>query len=333
MQKPCFCVVCKNEILAHHISDVFIHCLSDKVVMEDHKLDVFCAVIEYESFSRAAEAKFLTQSAISHLIKGLETDLGTQLIYRHTRAIKPTPAGLVFYKRAKKILSGYKRLTEDIHELLHQVKGHLHIGADATAANYLLPQLIYQFKIAYHEVTIHVWIIDQGKMVPELNNAAIDFAITLEKLPEKIFFEEELVEDEMVLIGPENNPLAGKDRILPMELCTHPFVLVAPRGDRPGLADNFFYNIGIDPKSLNIVMVTDSQNLAIKMVKYGIGLSVVSKWAVFKDVREGAVIILNASQDNILRKFNMIRLEKIPITAAAREFLKFTKNYSFFVPF
>jgi LysR family transcriptional regulator, transcriptional activator of the cysJI operon len=170
-------------------------------------------------------------------------------------------------------------------------------------------------------------------MVPELNNAGIDFAITLEKLPEKNFFEEELVEDEMVLIGPENHPLAGKDRILPMELRTHPFVLVAPRGDRPGFADNFFYDIGIDPKSLNIVMVTDSQNLAIKMVKYGIGLSVVSKWAVFKDVREGAVIILNASQDNILRKFNMIRLEKIPITAAARAFLKFTRNYSFFVPF
>jgi DNA-binding transcriptional LysR family regulator len=301
--------------------------------MEDHKLEVFCAVIEYESFSRAAAAKFLTQSAISHLIKGLEKDLGTLLIYRHTRAIKPTPAGVVFYKRAKKILYGYKRLTEDIHELLHQVKGPLHIGADATAANFLLPQLIYQFKVAYHEVIIHVSVKDPEKMLCELNNAEIDFAITPEKLSEKYGFEEELVEDEMVLIGPENHPLAGRDRVLPMQLCSHPFVLVASKSDRPGFADNFFHNIGIDPRSLNIVMITESQNLAIKMVKYGIGLSVVSKWAVFRDVREGAVIILNASQKNILRKFKMIRLEKIPITAAARVFLQFTKNYSFFVPF
>jgi DNA-binding transcriptional LysR family regulator len=108
---------------------------------------------------------------------------------------------------------------------------------------------------------------------------------------------------------------------------------VGSGSDRPGFADTFFHNIGIDPRSLNIVMITESQNLAIKMVKYGIGLSVVSKWAVFRDVQEGAVIILNASQKNILRKFKMIRLEKIPITAAARAFLKFTKNYSFFVPF
>jgi hypothetical protein len=60
---------------------------------------------------------------------------------------------------------------------------------------------------------------------------------------------------------------------------------------------------------------------------------VVSKWAVFREVREGAVIILNASQEKILRKFKMIRLEKIPITAAAKAFLQFTRNYSFFVPF
>jgi LysR family transcriptional regulator, transcriptional activator of the cysJI operon len=134
----------------------------------------------------------------------------------------------------------------------------------------------------------------------------------------------------MVLIGPENHPLAGRAQVLPMELSRYPFVLVASRSERPGFADTFFHNIGIDPKSLNIVMITESQNLAIKMVKYGIGLSVVSKWAVFRDVREGAVIILNASQENILRKFKMIRLEKIPITAAARAFLKFTRKLFIF---
>ena len=301
--------------------------------MEDHKLQVFIAVIEHESFSRAAKAKFLTQSAISHLIKGLEKDLGTPLLYRHTRTVKPTRAGAVFYRHAKKILSDYKRLTEDIHELLHQVKGPLHIGSDAITAVYLLPQLIYQFKLVYNEVIIQVSIKNPEKMVQDLNNAEIDFAVTLETLPEKYCFEEELIKDEIVLIGPENHPLAGRAQVLPGELSRYPFVLAASSSERPGFADTFFHNIGIDPKSLNVVMMTDSQNLAIKMVKYGIGLSVVSKWAVFREVREGAVIILNASQENILRKFKMIRLDKIPITAAARIFLEFTKNYSSFVPF
>jgi LysR family transcriptional regulator, transcriptional activator of the cysJI operon len=301
--------------------------------MEDHKLQIFCAVIENESFSKAAEAKFLTQSAISHLIKGLEKNLGTTLLYRHTHAVKPTPAGEVFYRHAKKILSGYKRLSEDIYELLHKVKGPLHIGADFTTAVYLLPQLIYQFNLMYNEVIFQVSIKNPEEMVRELDSGEIDFAITVETLPERFRFEEKLVEDEMVLIGPENHPLADRGRILPMELSLYPFVLVGSSTEKPGFADTLFHNIGIAPKSLKIVMITESQNLAIKMVKYGIGLSVVSKWAVFRDVREGAVIMLNASQDKILRKFKMIRLEKIPITAAAKAFLQFTRNYSFFVPF
>jgi LysR family transcriptional regulator, transcriptional activator of the cysJI operon len=301
--------------------------------MEDHKLQIFCAVIENESFSKAAEAKCLTQSAISHLVKGLEKNLGTTLIYRHTHAVKPTPAGEVFYRHAKKILSGYKRLSEDIYELLHKVKGPLHIGADFTTAVYLLPQLIYQFNLIYNEVIFQVSIKNPEEMVRELDSAEIDFAITVETLPERFRFEENLVEDEMVLIGPENHPFAGRTRILSIEISRFPFVLVGSSTEKPGFADTFFHKIGIDPKSLKIVMITESQNLAIKMVKYGIGLSVVSKWAVFRDVREGAVIILNASQDKILRKFKMIRLEKIPITAAAKAFLQFTRNYSFFVPF
>ena len=301
--------------------------------MEDHKLEVFCAVIEYESFSKAAKAKFLTQSAISHLIKGIEKDLGTVLLHRHSRTVKPTPAGMIFYKHAQQILSGYKRLTEDIHELLHKVKGLLHIGADAIASVYLLPQLIYQFKLIYEDVIIQVSVKSTEKMVQELNNAEIDFAITLETLPEKYNFEEILVEDEMVLIGPENHPLAGKERIMPEELYEHPFVLVASGREIPGFAGTFFQNISLDPKLLNITMITESQNLAIEMVKYGIGLSVVSKWTVFRDIREGAVIILNTPKNTMLRKFKMIRLEKIPITAAARAFLQFTKKFSFFVPF
>jgi DNA-binding transcriptional LysR family regulator len=303
------------------------------VLMEDHKLQVFCAVIEYASFSRAAEARFLTQSAISHLIKGLERDAGTPLVYRHARAVKPTPAGAVYYRHAKKILSGYKRLTEDIHELLHIVKGPLQIGADAISALYLLPQLLYQFRLAYNDVIIHVSVKAPEMIFQQLYNGEIDFAITQETLPDKVGFEEILAEDEMVLIGSENHPLVGKQQLLPEELVSQPFIYVGSTGEYSAFTDSFFHNIGIDPKSLNMVMTTESQSLAIKMVKYGIGFSVVSKWAVFRDIREATVVILKASDQKFLRKFIMIRLEKIPLTAVARAFLQFTQNYSFFVPF
>ena len=65
--------------------------------MEDHRLRAFCLVVEKKSFSKAAEAKFMTQSAMSHLIKNIEDELGVKLLNRQAKTVTLTPAGRLFY--------------------------------------------------------------------------------------------------------------------------------------------------------------------------------------------------------------------------------------------
>ncbi len=74
--------------------------------MEDHRLSTFCMIVEKGGFSKTAEAKFITQSAVSHLIKNLEEQLGVKLLYRKGKNIRLTQSGKLFYERAKKILEG-----------------------------------------------------------------------------------------------------------------------------------------------------------------------------------------------------------------------------------
>jgi DNA-binding transcriptional LysR family regulator len=74
------------------------------MAMEDHRLKAFCLVVEMKSFSKAAEARFLTQSAMSHLIKNLEDELDMKLLIRRGKSVSTTPAGKIFYRRAKQIL-------------------------------------------------------------------------------------------------------------------------------------------------------------------------------------------------------------------------------------
>src|SRR4030042_6182945 len=105
--------------------------------MEDHRLKAFCLVVEMKSFSKAAEAKFMTQSAMSHLIKSLEDELGVKLLIRHARNVTPTPAGRIFFKHAKQILDHYKKMGNDIFTHVHKVKGPLSIVASTTVATYL----------------------------------------------------------------------------------------------------------------------------------------------------------------------------------------------------
>src|SRR4030066_1512877 len=107
-----------------------------KYAMEDHRLKAFCLVIEMKSFSKAAEAKFMTQSAMSHLIKNLEDEMGVKLLNRSGKTVTPTPAGRLLYDHAKKILDDYKVMENGIYNLVKKVKGLLYIGATTTVATY-----------------------------------------------------------------------------------------------------------------------------------------------------------------------------------------------------
>ena len=85
--------------------------------MEDHRLKSYCLVVENESFSRAAHARHMTQSAMSRLIKSLEQDLGVTLLHRKGKAVLPTPEGKLFYEQARTILEDYARMERDIGEV------------------------------------------------------------------------------------------------------------------------------------------------------------------------------------------------------------------------
>src|SRR5512135_592993 len=119
--------------------------------MEDHRLKAFCIVFEMKSFSRAAAAKLMSQSAMSHLIKNLEEELGVRLLTRQGKTVTPTSMGKLFYEHARRILEQYKNFENALNTAAGLIKGPLHLGAGATVASYLLPQVFYSFSREYPE--------------------------------------------------------------------------------------------------------------------------------------------------------------------------------------
>ena len=145
--------------------------------MEDHRLKAFCLVVETKSFSKAAEAKFMTQSAMSHLIKNLEDELGAKLLNRQAKTIVPTPVGRLFYKHATEILKQYRQMENNIYDLIHKIKGPLSIGASPTAATYLLPQVFFNFSQQYPDVQIEVSVSNTESIIEHLLRGSIDVGV------------------------------------------------------------------------------------------------------------------------------------------------------------
>ena len=301
--------------------------------MEDHRLRAFCLVVEKKSFSKAAEAKFMTQSAMSHLIKNIEDELGVKLLNRQAKTVTLTPAGRLFYDHAIQILENYKKMENDVYGLVHKVKGPLVIGASPTAATYLLPQVFYSFSREYPEVQIKVSVSNSESIIDQLYAGIIDIGIVEGNIKKTTITIEEIAEDEMVIIASDENPLSKKTPLTPHDLISQSFIMPETGSVTRELVDDFLHAAGIELENIKISMTLGNPELIVRMVQTGMGISFISKWSVFSAIKDGSIKLLNVAGKRLKRKFYLVGLYEEPTTVAARTFREFLKEFKFFIPF
>jgi len=301
--------------------------------MEDHRLKSYCLVVETKSFSRAAQAKRMTQSAMSRLVKNLEDELGVQLLRREGKAATPTPAGKLFYDQAKKILEQYREMENSINGLIHRVNGPLSIGVSKTPAAYLLPQLLYTFSRAYPDIGLEITVSNTEQIILGLRKGAVDIGIVDGSVNDHNISAEKIAGDEIVIISAEDNPLAGKNKISLQDLASQPFIMPEPGSGAREIVDIFFREQGIAAKNVNVHMTIGSPELIVQMVQAGMGIAFVSKWSVFKAVKEGTLKLLKFSNKKLVRHFYLVSIDKGAASLAVRTFRAFVKEYKFFIPF
>lgn len=301
--------------------------------MEDHRLKAFCLIIETGSFSRAAEAKFMTQSAMSHLIKNLENELGVKLLHRHGKITVPTPAGRLFYSHSRQILDHYKKMENDVYTLARKVKGTLYLGASTTAATYLLPQVFYAFYKNNPEVGIELSVANTEQVIERLFESKIDMGIVEGNIKDTKFFSEEIAKDEIVIIAADNNPLTKAiKKLTPDDLLSQPFIMPETGSGIREFMDDYMQALKLDSKKIRVAMVLGNTELIIQMVQSGIGISFVSKWSAFNAIKDGSVRTLHVSDKTLKRKFYMVSLEKEPSSSVISAFRDFIRGYRFFSP-
>ncbi len=91
-------------------------------------LNTFCDLVETGSFSRAAEANHVSQSAVSQQLAKLERDLSTQLVSRGGGFVAPTQAGEAFYNGAKEIVRRHEQLLGEVRSAADSIRGVLRVG-------------------------------------------------------------------------------------------------------------------------------------------------------------------------------------------------------------
>lgn len=301
--------------------------------MEDHRLRAFCLVFEMRSFSKAAKAKFLTQSAVSHLIRNLEDELGTALFIRRSKTVSPTPAGRLFYTHAKRIMAQYEEMETDVRTRIGSIRGPLHIGATPTIASYLLPQVFYGFSRQYPAVLIELSDMNSEKIIANLLEGKIEIGFPDGRTGHPSLSMEAIAEDEIVLIASDDNPLTKKGRPKTSDIAAQPFILPEPGSATREFIEVLLKGLGIPPRQLKVTMILDNPELTVSMVQSGVGVSFVSRWAAKKALLEGSVRCVDIPGRSRRRNFYLVLAGKEPPTAAAKAFRDFVRGFNFFTPY
>ena len=125
--------------------------------MELHQLRIFKAVTDTGNFSRAADAAFLTQPAVSMQVKALEEELGQALFYRERKRSVLTPAGEILLRHARALIARSEQAVQEIADLQQLKQGHISIACSDTFAAYVLTDMIGLFSKTYPNIRFSVY--------------------------------------------------------------------------------------------------------------------------------------------------------------------------------
>jgi len=300
--------------------------------MEDHRLKSYCLVVETKSFSRAAQTKHMTQSAMSRLVKGLEDELGVRLLQRAGKSVTLTPEGRIFYDHAKRLLDGYVRMEKDINDSLGAARGSLSLGSSPTPAFHLLSRALSDFTKLHPKLRIDLIVERSEFVLSKLRQGRIDIGIVESRCLDEAFSALELAADEVVLIAPAHHPLTKKKSVTMLDLLITPFILPGYGSGTRALVDDYFAAEGEDMRRLNVRLNVGSPEFVVRMVELGLGIAFASRWSVSASVKDGLVKVLRQPGRRIQRKFYLVNMDHEPASAAGRSFKEFLKRRQFTVP-
>jgi len=295
--------------------------------MEDHKLRVFCAVAETKSFSKASELIHLTQPAVSLQIQAMEELYETRLFDRSGNTINLTPAGEILYKRAKEILALYAEAQQNISEITGAIKGSLSIGASSTIGNYLLPHIISAFKKKVPQVNISLVVGNTKTITEKLNAGEIDIALVEGDVSKQRFSVETLLSDELVVIMSPAHPWAERRNLPAIELTKEPLIMREEGSGTRQIILKYLEEHGLKLDQLKIALVMGSTEAIKGAVEEGIGVSIMSGWAVRKWLKQGLLKAATFKDLKFHRNFSIISPKRNYSTHTAKGFLNFLKVF------
>ncbi|WP_206811028.1 selenium metabolism-associated LysR family transcriptional regulator [Paradesulfitobacterium ferrireducens] len=286
-----------------------------------HQLEVFLQVAEKESFTKAAEALFLSQSTVSAHISNLEKNFGQKLFDRLGKEVVLTPFGKTLYPWAREILALKDKALWEMKDWTGKIEGHLSIAAGTVPAQYVIPFLLSKFLNQYHGITFVLEQSGSEKAAEKLIKGEAEIGIL-----GKQYYQDQLhfipfIEEKLVLITPANLQFANDISIT--DLLDYPFLFRQSDSGTQANLEKMLNAAGVPLSELKVIGHFDSLGTLMEGVKEGIGISIISAIAAANFADKELINAYQIPELSGKRTFYFAHHKKRTLTPLAKAFMNF----------
>jgi DNA-binding transcriptional LysR family regulator len=285
--------------------------------MQLETLKVFCDLVDSRSFSQAAARNFITQSAVSQQVKGLEERFGTLLV-RERKAILPTESGRILYEACREILDRFERLQTRLKSIGEEIAGTVRVATVYSVGLYEMEPVTKTFLKAYPKVNLHVEYSRINRVYEACLAGEVDLGIVVYPKPRKGIEILPLPSDRLILICPPDHPFARRRRIDIRKLDGQNFVAFEKDMPSRHAIDRIFAENQIQ---VRVVMELDNIETIKRSVEIGAGVSIVPLMSVQRELQSRAIAEVRFAGQNFFRPLGIIVKRKHSLSAAAVKFI------------
>lgn len=282
--------------------------------MNIQKYLAFIRTVEYGSFTKAAEILNYSQSGISRMINDLEKEWNVSLLERNRTGVKLTSDGMKILPIAQSVCNEFNRLQEQVDEINGLGSGLIRIGTFSSVATHWLPNIIKEFQKDYPNIDYELLLGDYTEIEEWIKTGRVDLGFL--RLPtteefETIFLEE----DKLLVVLPENHPLAECDKFPVKALCDYPFMLLE-KGAKAEISEIFERN-NITP---NVHFTTWDDYAVMSMVEGGLGIAILPQLILRRIPYK---IVAKELDVPAYRKIGIAYREKAKLPLAVKKFIDY----------
>ncbi len=292
--------------------------------LEVRHLKLVASVAEVGSLTKAGDRLHLTQSALSHQLRDIESRLGVPLFLRVGKRLVLTPAGDRLLSSAKDILERLEQAEHDIRQMGKAHAGVLRITTECYTCYHWLPPLLMRFRRKFPRIEVRIDVDATRHPIEMLLAGKIDLAIVSSPVADRRLASKKVFEDELVIIAARHHRFAQQPHVRLTEFRDETLFIYPPREESSFLQE-VLLPAGITPARVEEVQLTEA---ITELVKAGLGVAVLAQWAVQPLLDTGALIARPLTSRGLHREWRAVMPKDLARTDHVVEFIDLLEKHA-----